>query len=286
MEVILEPRDLALMRDFLVAVEGTAARCFLVGAGARVLGFDRRWGLRGGRATLDWDFAIQVKGWDHWKTVRSRLVEGRTPRFRAGEGEHRFHHVEGAVLDLVPYGGVESPPGELVWPGSTRMSVLGFEDAGLARGFVDAGGGLVVPIATVPSLALLKLHAYKDRRQRGERRDIQDFDWFLTHYEAADNELRIHDELGELLRREVFDILDAGAALLGVDVARVHARESIAPTRDLLFEARDPWSRTVTDALAHETSIGDEDERRRAAVIGRFRAFESGLDHEAEHGVH
>src|SRR5690349_18607337 len=96
---------------------GARTKCFLVGAGARVLAFDQRWGLRGSRTTLDWDFAIRAATWDDWARITARLLAGNPPRFRAGKTEHRFFHVDGGTLDLVPYGGLESPPGEILWSG-------------------------------------------------------------------------------------------------------------------------------------------------------------------------
>ena len=166
MDLTLRAKDLALLSDFLDAMRQAEAKCFLVGAGARVLGFDRRWGLRGGRTTLDWDFAIRAESWEHWAALGARLLQGAPPRFRAGEIAHRLLHVDGAVLDLVPYGGLESPAGEILWPGHTRMSVRGLRESEGRCEFVDLGTGLIVPVAAVPSLALLKLHAYRDRRLR------------------------------------------------------------------------------------------------------------------------
>jgi predicted nucleotidyltransferase len=220
--VTLSVADAALLRDFLDAIDGAHTTCFLVGAGARVLTFDERWRLRGARTTLDWDFAIRAASWEHWSTLTARLLKAVPPKFRAGVAEHRFIHIDGGALDLVPYGGLESPSGEILWPSKSRMSVLGFKESEAGCELVDIGMDLLVPVAAIPSLALLKLHAYRDRRKRGESKDIQDFDWFLRHYESAGNELRVHEELGDLLRAEHLSIENAGAALLGADVAWLH----------------------------------------------------------------
>jgi predicted nucleotidyltransferase len=158
------------------------------------------------------------------------------------------------------------------------MSVVGFQDSEARRELIDLEGGLVVPVAALPSLALLKLHAYLDRRQRAVSKDIQDFDWFLRHYEVAGNEVRIHEELGDHLIGDLMDIQDAGAALLGLDLAGSHTEAAIVPARELLVEARDPWSRIITHVLAREP-IHDDDENlhRRTGASSRFAAFELGL---------
>jgi predicted nucleotidyltransferase len=276
-DVKLQPADLSLLRDFLAMVEGT--KCFLVGAGARVLTMENRWDLRGARSTKDWDFAIRVESSEQWMEIATRLVSGAPPRFSAGFAPHRFLHADGGELDLVPYGGLESPKGQIAWPDKSRMSVCGFEESEGLREFVDAGNGLVIPVAAVPSLALLKLHPYADRRSRGERRDIQDFDWLLRNYESADNEQRVHDDLGDALREELFDTEDAGAALLGLDVSKAHARDSIDPVRALLDEARDSFSRLVGDVIGPGGDTDDENRaRRRSETSKRFLAFEAGLE--------
>jgi len=177
MEVKLARADLELLRDFLAAMDAARATCFLVGAGARVLSFDHRWSLRGARTTLDWDFAVHAESWEHWSELTSHLLVGNPPNFTRGRAPHRFLHRGGSILDLVPYGGLEAPTGEILWPDRTRMTVHGFRSSAGTRESIEVGAGLVVPVAAVASLALLKLHAYRDRRARGERKDIRDFDW-------------------------------------------------------------------------------------------------------------
>lgn len=275
----LGQQDLALLRDFLAAMEEAQVKCFLVGAGARLFAFDRRWNVKGARATLDWDFAVRAESWDHWSALTARLVRGTPARFTPGKSEHRFLHVDGAVLDLVPYGGVESPRGEILWPGQARMSVQGFRESEGGCELLDTGMGLTVPVAAIPSLALLKLHAYRDRRQRGERKDIQDFDWYLRNYELAGNESRVHEELGEALRSDLIGIQDAGAALLGLDVARMHTSDAITAAREILIESRDPWSKVTTDVLMGKRAADDDwDRRARDETCRAFGAFESGLE--------
>lgn len=275
----LEERDIALLRDFIAAMKKARTKCFLVGAGARVLTLDMKWEVRDARTTRDWDFAIRVKSWDEWRELTGQLVQGVQPKFRSSTAAHRFIHVDGGQLDLIPYGDLESPGGEILWPGQGRMSVHGLAESEGQCVSLEMGSGLIVPVAAVPSLALLKLCAYGDRRLRGERKDIQDFDWFLDNYESAGNEVRVHDDLGDVLRRGEIDVEAAGAALLGFDVTRIHSAEVIVVVRSILTESRDIWSRVITDVVAGRSLADDEeDRRRRTEVSRRFRAFELGLD--------
>jgi len=62
------------------------------------------------------------------------------------------------VLDVVPYGGVESVPGQLHWPGGVVMSTTGL--AALARHHaVGRIGEVVLRAATLPGVVGLKVLA-------------------------------------------------------------------------------------------------------------------------------
>jgi len=125
----------------------------------------------------------------------------------------------------------------------------------------------------------LKLHAYLDRRTKGVTKDIQDFDWIARHYDfPSDHELRIHDELAERLIASGTEFSEAGAMLLGVDVARIHSPAVMAPIRRLLTESLDPHSRAVEDAI--KPARGFDEERRqelRTRIAARMQAFVRGL---------
>lgn len=66
----LQAADIALLRDLLTVIPRATRPCFLVGAGARVLGLDERFGIPGARATLDWDFAVRVSSWRELRPCR------------------------------------------------------------------------------------------------------------------------------------------------------------------------------------------------------------------------
>jgi len=269
--------DLALLRDLLAALEEHGNACFLVGAGARILALDARFGIAGARATFDWDFAVRVESWAEWATVREALCLG---AFHPTTAQHRLVHEHGGQLDLVPFGDLETNTGEIVWPDESRMSVRGFAEAARHCVAIELEGGLRVQVASLPSLALLKLHAYAERRRRGVVKDIQDFDWILRHYDfPSEHVLRIHDELAEALIATGTDYSEAGAMLLGSDLARFHTTDAIEPLRSLLEELVDAYSRAVEDMLLASGRDGDEDARDevRRRTVARGRAFLRGV---------
>jgi predicted nucleotidyltransferase len=159
------------------------------------------------------------------------------------------------------------------------MSVVGFGEAAEHCNAIEIEKGLYVQVACIPSLALLKLHAYLDRRARGLSKDIQDFDWFLRHYDLVPgHELRIHEELRELLIASEIESSTAGAMLLGTDLARVHSRSALEPLEGLLAEFGDPFGRPVEDVLRTYAAPDEAQERaERARIRARLDAFVRGL---------
>jgi predicted nucleotidyltransferase len=275
---MLQAPDLALLRDFLRISRARGARCTLIGAGARVILLDEKWNVSRARATQDWDFVVQVESWEEYHALRSDLISGEGNQFVVTDTQHRLQHVKGGLLDLVPCGAIEDPPEVVTLPGGNRMSVRHMSSPGLRTESIELEPNLFVQVASIPSWALLKLDAYADRRAGAVTKDIEDFYWLLGCYEDAGNEERVFDELGDLIRDDGLDADDAGALLLGRDLAMTHASETLSAVRALLAEAHDPYSRLVNDIRrAERMGEVEEDEATRARICKRIAAFERGL---------
>lgn len=278
MALKLDALDLQILSDLLHVLRTAGQPCFLIGAGARRLTMEDPWELSGARATLDWDFAVRVESWSAWDVLRERLTSGSSAAFRITNQAHRLRHTSGRPIDLVPFGAIESSPGRITWPDGTEMSVHAFGECSARLQHVEITPGVVLDSASVPSLAVLKLFAYLDRRTRGETKDIQDLDWLLRHYECAGNEDRVHAELLDVLIDGVIEAEHAGALLLGRDAASIHSQVTLESLHAVLREALDPYSRVVQDILRAGAST--EDRRRLAEaqrIVRRFAAFALGL---------
>ncbi len=117
MDLMLGAADLALLRNFLAVARGQGMRCLLIGAGARMVSIEKRFGISAARATLDWDFAVRVASWDEgFARLRRSLTEVPGAPFRSGTAAHRLVHERGRLLDVIPFGGLESPSGRISWP--------------------------------------------------------------------------------------------------------------------------------------------------------------------------
>lgn len=215
---------------------------FVTGAMARDLLLYHVFGLETGRATLDVDLAVAVDSWPEFEAIKTRLVETGTVTADTNRPHRLFYGASagarGYPLDLLPFGGLEQRPSEIAWPPdlSVVMNVAGYREALAAAEQVELRTGLVVRVASLPSLAVLKLLAWNDRG-REDSRDARDFALLLRSYREAGNEDRLYGDEISLLEAVGYDIELAGARLLGKDAARIVAPPTRAQVVALLNDA-------------------------------------------------
>ncbi|WP_175881482.1 nucleotidyl transferase AbiEii/AbiGii toxin family protein [Burkholderia sp. BCC0044] len=231
----LEPAAVALLQAVGAACARLDAAFVVAGATARDILMWHVHGIRPVRATRDVDVAVCAVNWPfHERLVDALVATGqfaRAPKHRQkllfDSGSPGFR----TELDLVPFGPLETPPGEIAWPpgGDFVLNVLGFQEAVDTALAVSIGAGITVPVASLPALALLKLLAWKDRRAR-QNSDAYDLLFLLTHFHDAGNRERIWDVAPDLLERHGFQPELAAAALLARDAKRLaspHTRDAI-----------------------------------------------------------
>lgn len=136
-------------------------------------------------------------------------------------------HDKAFPLDLIPFGGVEQEAHQIAWPPdmSVVMNVTGYAEALASALEVDIGNNVTVPVVSIPALAVLKLLAWNDRGLQ-DNKDAQDLFLLLAHYHEAGNHDRLYDDAYTLLESREFDLVAAGAALLGYDANIVLAEDS------------------------------------------------------------
>lgn len=168
--------------DAIIAVHDVAARLempiLLVGAGARCIIFDWKYGLPRSRSTRDWDFGVLVPDWAHFEALMDALASRSGGSFRRSS-PHKLEHTATKVqVDLIPFGEIASPEDQIAWPSTGKvMSVLGLEEA-LKHAEHEEIHGRAFKVATIPALTALKLIAYGDRK---EKRDLQDVHHILAN---------------------------------------------------------------------------------------------------------
>jgi len=235
--------DLRWLSDLMAVFHEAAGDTplLLVGATVRDLLLEQAHAIRLLRATDDVDIACIAETWDAFLALRGRLLT--SGRFTEVPGIlHRVLYRDGRRLDLVPFGGVENPDRLIAWPpdGATVVDVFGFQEVLAAAIEFVLPGGVSVRAPSLAGLALTKLVAWEDRRNRVPGKDAYDLAVILQHYLPAGNEERLFTEAAHLLDERDFDYELAGAWLLGHDMAALLPTDHRPRIAQLLAKEADP----------------------------------------------
>ena len=208
----------------------------IVGASARDLVMHHAYGAPIQRATMDIDLAVQVQDWADFERIRDGLIrQGYT---KTGL-PHRLHGPNGAPVDLLPFGAIESDDSVIKWPpaGDVQMSVVGFQDALDNADWltIAAEPELELPVASPQGLSLLKLVAWSERDAQKRRKDAADIAYLASNYENIPGQMeRLFDQHESILEAYGWDTRLAGAQLLGMETAQIASESTMKALRGLL----------------------------------------------------
>ncbi|MEM8714460.1 MAG: nucleotidyl transferase AbiEii/AbiGii toxin family protein [Cyanobacteria bacterium P01_G01_bin.4] len=248
----------------------------LVGAGARILVFDRPFGYQG-RATMDWDVGVRLGGWPEFDRLVLAMTQGADAPFEPTATEHRFIHIQTELpLDVVPFGGIARSDRTIRWPGDrgTEMSVVGFEEALACAEEVSADSIAAerLKVVTLPGFVVLKLIAWSDRQAK---KDLQDVALILRWYEPD----AIFDELADELASGAVEYDVAGAYLLGREIRRGFGRSlvDVQSVVNVILERADREIAPLIETMSGDDSGWDAEFDRLKAKIEALLAgtFES-----------
>lgn len=210
--------------------------CFVIGATARDLILTYGYNIKTNRATKDVDIGVAVSDWSSYEQLRKAFLQ--SGNFIETRIEQRliWTNAEGRIiLDIVPYGAIESPKGQVAFPpdGAFVMTTHGFSEAERHTIEVILTGDLTVSVVSLAGLGLLKLVSWVDRPFERER-DAQDLWFVMKNYLDAGNEERLFAENSRHLDLLLdFDVELTGARLFGRDVAELLNED----TRQILQKA-------------------------------------------------
>lgn len=226
---MISSNERQVLADLINIVGSLDLPMILVGAGARLLIFDQKFGE--GRGTKDWDVAISIDSWEVYQRLRESLTTGDSPRFKSTKNSHKFIHFETQIeVDIVPFGEISEPDQEIVWSDSgNSMNVSGFTEA-LLHAKTAVIGDLKIPVIDTPAFMVLKIFAWGDRGERTNK-DLEDIEFVLLKYE--DDE-RVYSELAEELADGVVEFLDANIYLLGRDIYKILQNKTLTELDSLL----------------------------------------------------
>lgn len=248
--------------------------CFVIGATARDLILNYGYNIKTQRATKDVDIGVAVSDWSSYEQLRKAFLQSGS--FIETRIEQRLiWNAQGRIiLDIVPYGAIESPKGQVAFPpdGAFVMTTHGFSEAEKQTIEIMLADDLTVKVVSLAGLGLLKLVSWVDRPYERER-DAQDLWFIMKNYLDAGNEERLFAENSQHLDLlENFDVELTGAKLFGRDVAELLNDE----TRQILQKALSEENMNagiykLTAIVSRFTDQLEPDDEKIAAVWRVFR---------------
>lgn len=185
----------------------------VVGAACRDIHQESFRSMAPSRTTYDIDLALAVERWEELRILRREFPS----RSRAWQQIE----VDGIAVDIVPFGPVESPPGEVVAGDGVVLNVAGFREVFEHAETHELPSGVKFKLPSVAGLAALKLHAWLDRYLVGKYKDAQDLGLILAWYADADDEW-LFNRFFEHKEAHEADVPEVMAAfVLGIEVAEV-----------------------------------------------------------------
>lgn len=244
---------------------------FLADATAREIMLRHVFGRPPGRRTIDVDLGIAVRDWNHFKLLKTALVE--QARFQAHPRMVQritYPSKPTVVVDLIPFGGVETAEGTIAWPPEEDivMRVTGFSDGLESAVPVRLGPNLIIPVVSLPILLVLKLFAWTDRKY--EKRDAPDIYALLRQYGDAGNEDRLYGKDMSVLEAEGYDFELAGALLIARDAARMVSADTQKRLREILES--DALMEELTNQIIVSSGLNDPEHVRSCeALVSKMR---------------
>ncbi len=267
----LDPAALGALQALRRAL-GPDTPMVIVGATVPLVLLDFREGRSGGRVTRDVDTVVELTSWEDFAALKRRLIDG---GFREGREPHRLYFGT-AELDVIPYSPTLAPEDRLEWPGEGRaMTTLGLAEAFACARPQALSDDLILPMVSLAGCALLKLIAYRDRPEE-RARDLLDVVYCFERYAEEAGGPR-HDAAGVVVDDEVVSYEEAGAYLLGAEVAALAWPATLTAIGEVLARLVDEDAWPIRQILTEEGRWGD-DHRRRTFLCRLFRVFGAGLN--------
>lgn len=250
---------------------------FIVGATARDIILEYVYGAGIRRRTQDVDFGVAVESWAEYQLLKKTLVETENIRIdkKIEQRLWKGRGMEEMKIDLVPYGGLEQPAGQIAFPpdGAFVMNTTGFAEAYRDAVTVQISEAVKIRVVSLAGLAILKFVAYDDRPHERQT-DLQDI-WFLAkNYLSATGEERLYAD-ADLMSDENFDYRTVGARLLGRDMAKLLTEQ----TRGIILKHLSEDD--TNDGLMNIAGIINFSERRLEEnledTIEMFRQLKKGI---------
>lgn len=272
----MDPKSVKALRIVSHVLKHFGRKFVLIGATVpQILLEFRQESMATSRATRDLDALVEAHGWEDFGRIRERLLkEG----FDEGQTMNELRLNNEVQIDLIPYGPGLVEKDRLAWPAKDSvMSTIGIEEAFESAREEEIAPGLAVPVVPAPGLVLLKIVAYLDRPEN-RARDLVDIVYYFEQYDSTPGQSRRFNVCsGVQVEDEEVTFEEAGAFLLGTEVARHAKPKSMEVVHRFLGGITDEYARPIAQILTEERRIADS-EQRRETLYRLFRVFGAGLN--------
>jgi predicted nucleotidyltransferase len=275
----LDPHLDRLLRDLDDQLKMRGLPYLLTGGMAREILLHYGHGCAPGRATTDVDLGVTMASWEAYEALKMGMRESGLFRPDLKETQRVVHRNPetgvGTKVDLVPFGAIAGPDGELSWPpdGSHVMRVLGYAQALFAAIHLRLDDSRWVPLASAAGIAVMKLVAWMDRGEARFGRDAVDFIEILRQNAHVLTDKELYDDYPEAMAQYEFRAEPAAAWILGAQVARMMD----GSLRDVVMTALRPDSRTrMINHFMRVQGFQEVDEREAETAL-LLNAFERGI---------
>jgi predicted nucleotidyltransferase len=271
----MDPKTIEALRILSRVLSQQGRRFVLIGATVPQIVLDlREAGVPGSRETRDVDTVAEVSNWEDFARLRERLVkEG----FRPGRAMHEFLWDDDVRIDLVPFGPALVEDDRLSWPETGAvMNACGLEEALECAQDETITDDLTLPVVTVPGLVLTKVIAYLDRPEE-RAHDLIDILYCFEHYETKPGASKRFDLTESQVNGVPLEYEEAGAFLLGIEVASMAKAHSLVIVRRFVHSISDEFVKPISQILSEEKRFADVDARR-AVLYRLFQVFAAGIN--------
>jgi predicted nucleotidyltransferase len=271
----MEPEAVEALRILARVCSQEGRRFALIGAAVPEVVLDFREGSgSGSRETRDVDAVAEVNSWDDFTRLCERLEQD---GFRQGQVAHELWFGDEIRIDLIPFGPSLVEHDKLSWPyGDSVMTACGLEEALECARDREIAPDLTLPVVSIPGLILTKVVAYMDRPAE-RARDLIDILYCFEHYERTAGESRRFDYAGATVDDKEVAYEEAGAYLLGIEVAALAKPGSRNIVQRFLVSIRDEFAPAISQILSEEKRLVDSDDRR-SVLYRLFRVFGAGIN--------
>ncbi|MEX2090386.1 MAG: hypothetical protein WEB62_11485 [Bacteroidota bacterium] len=262
----IDPHLVAAIEDLWRFASAVGTELVVIGATARDIMFEHIYNVRAPRATVDIDIAIRLANWEGFESLKKEMLLSDIFT-KDKKSQHRFYHMNGQSFDIIPFGDIEKPRGNIRWANQNDMSTLGFVEAVNGAISCRISPNLVILVSSLPSLVIMKLIAW-DEAQPHRQRDAKDIGSILREYINTGIEQRLSDEDQDLRMAPDFDFGIVGPRLMGRDIAKIITPESLQLVMKILeHETKENgYCSLVRDMMESGRNFDEEFEERKSQL--------------------